>query len=406
MKIIVTPVGTSLFTNYLDQNTDNQFRTWYATIKNCSASQWNEREMAIQRMKGKIVKFIKTFKERASAELQSISKIQDEFKDDIEVRLLASDTVVSRLAAEILVDNTSAVLGNRIRVEFDPQTDVINGLQIKKIEDFSDRGMPTLMRRISQLDNGQLVINITGGYKATVPYLTILSQIDQIPLFYTFEDLDEGSPDLIRIPQVPLSVDWQLVQYYEDVFSKIDEGVADWAKFEEANDVAINDLRGCIEVADNIAAFSWFGERFWKRYKNHYRVEINAESYFTFSKVWHGINTAIEDLYTGLNTTLSNSNAFDADCFETIKNLGKNSNLNHGGPINNRTFIFKSQRQRLPIRFAYSFQVNNKEITSVTIFEILREPFNHTTYVKAFKTKYKNPRSINDFVTLSLPKPD
>ena len=34
----------------------------------------------------------------------------------------------------------------------------------------------------------------------------------------------------------------------------------------------------------------------------------------------------------GLNTTLSNSNAFDADCFETIKNLGKNSNLNHGGP--------------------------------------------------------------------------
>ena len=53
MKIIVTPVGTSLFTNYLDQNTDNQFRTWYATIKNCSASQWNEREMAIQRMKGK-----------------------------------------------------------------------------------------------------------------------------------------------------------------------------------------------------------------------------------------------------------------------------------------------------------------------------------------------------------------
>ena len=86
------------------------------------------------------------------------------------------------------MDNTSAVLGNRIRVEFDPQTDVINGLQIKKIEDFSDRGMPTLMRRISQLDNGQLVINITGGYKATVPYLTILSQIDQIPLFYTFED--------------------------------------------------------------------------------------------------------------------------------------------------------------------------------------------------------------------------
>ena len=200
-------------------------------------------------------------------------------------------------------------------------------------------------------------------------------------------------------------MDWQLVQYYAHVFSEIDKGIENWKKFEKENDVAINDLRGCIEVADNIAVFSWFGERFWKRYKNNYHVEINPNSYFEHIKNWHGINTAIEDLYSRLNSALS-PNAFqEPNCFETISELGKNNNLNHGGKINDKTFIFKTQKQRNPIRFAYSFKVDNGEVISITIFDILREPFNHAAYIKNFKRAYNKTSSIQGAVTLTLPKP-
>ena len=408
MKTLVTPVGTSLFTNYLNDNSNDGFRRAYETIRKSPTSEWNEYDYDIDSLRTTSLAFIKRRRESASAELQSIAKIQAELNDDIQVRLLASDTIASRLAAEILADETAAsVLGDQVLVGFDAESDVIKGLQIKNVKEFSDSGMPNLMQRISQLD-GQLVINITGGYKAAVPHLTILSQIGRIPLFYTFEDMDEESPDLIRIPQVPLSMDWQLVKQYADVFSKIDTGVEEWTEFGKEHGPAIDDLRGCIEVADNLALFSWFGEEFWEHYQGNFLVEINAKSYFSY-KVWRDpdIDTAVRDLYKLLNEALSNSLASfkEPDCFDLIKEFDSQGNLNHGGPINDRTFIFKTQRKRLPIRFAYSFAVNDREeVTSVRIFEILRGPFNHNTYVRAFRRKYRNPERM-DFVTLTLPKP-
>jgi putative CRISPR-associated protein (TIGR02619 family) len=403
MTVVVTPVGTSLFDNGSRNN--SRIGDYYEAIKECPESEWENYSSYIEVLREESTGFIKEAKASASAELQSIAKIQAELNDDIEVRLLASDTVASRLAAEILTDKISrSILGNQVKkVEFDPEIDIIRGLQVKSTKDFSDRGMPNLMRRISQLD-GRLAINITGGYKATVPYLTILGQIDQIPLFYTFEDSEEESPDLIKIPQVPLNVDWQLIKYYANELSKIDDGVSNWQEFQQQYDLAVEDLRGCIEVADDIAAFSWFGERFWKCYRNTYLVEINAKSYFSYSKVWHDIDIAIRNLYGLLSEALSGSKAFaEPECFEAIASLSSQGNVNHGGPINSSTFIFKSQRKRLPLRFAYSFKVNGKEITSITIFELVREPFNHKTYVREFREKYRNPGSI-DFVTLTLPK--
>ena len=167
MTVLVTPVGTSLFTNYLDKNrSDETFKNNYDTIKKCPATEWdNGYDTEINNLRCAALAFIENSGVEASAELQSIAKIRDELKDDeIEVRLFASDTIASRLAAEILMGQ-KAVLGNNVVVKFKAEKDVIEGLQIKSTEDFSNRGMPNLMRRISQLD-GQLVINITGGYKA------------------------------------------------------------------------------------------------------------------------------------------------------------------------------------------------------------------------------------------------
>ena len=208
MKTLVTPVGTSLFTNYLDKNSSDckSFRSYYETIKKCPASEWktggyNDEICALKRCS---LGFIKNYGVRASAELQSIAKIQAKLNDEIAVRLLASDTIASRLVAEILMDKTAAsVLGDKILVrEFDAGTNVIKGLQVENPKAFSNEGMTKLIQEINLISANAggwqaLAINITGGFKATLPYLTILAQLYRVPLYYTFEDTDA----LITIPQ-------------------------------------------------------------------------------------------------------------------------------------------------------------------------------------------------------------
>ena len=67
--------------------------------------------------------FIAKVSQTASAELQSTKVIQDKLNDEIVVYLLASDTIASRLAAEILKDQINppnSVLGNNVTAKFNP----------------------------------------------------------------------------------------------------------------------------------------------------------------------------------------------------------------------------------------------------------------------------------------------
>ncbi|MDE0084894.1 MAG: hypothetical protein OXU23_04215 [Candidatus Poribacteria bacterium] len=150
MTVLVTPVGTSLFTNYLDENPGSPiFKQNYDTIKKCPATEWdNDYDTEINGLSCDTLAFIENSGVEASAELQSIAKIRDELEDNkIEVQLLASDTIASQLAAEILKEK-SEVLGNQVSVEFDSSNDVIKGLQVEDPEAFSGEGMTKLIQRI------------------------------------------------------------------------------------------------------------------------------------------------------------------------------------------------------------------------------------------------------------------
>ena len=208
-----------LFTNCLDDNSDGFLRRAYETIGKLPASEWDDYDYDIDALRTASPDFIEKERESASAELQSIAKIQAELKDDIQVRLLASDTIVSRLAAEILADGTAtSVLGDQAAVKFDVGTDVVTGLQVENPRAFSNEGMTNLIQKIDSISanagGGQAgAINITGGFKATLPYLTILAQLYRVPLYYNFEDTDA----LIKIPQAPLVIDWGLIERHSDI---------------------------------------------------------------------------------------------------------------------------------------------------------------------------------------------
>ena len=387
--------------------------------KNAYATEWDDYQMEIDGLRESCECFIRTSRIKASAELQSIANIQDKLNDDIKVRLLASDTIASRLAAEILREQ-SGVLSDSVTVEFNDGDDVINGLQVEDPEAFSQEGMTNLIQRINSISRGfvgsqtlsiigDFAINITGGYKATLPYLTILAQLERVPLYYNFEDTDA----LIKIPQAPLVIDWASIERYSDVLMKIDEGLEDWEQFREENHQAVQDLEAFIEVADEVALLSPIGQIFWNHYQKYFVADLPTGSYFRYDR--HArrlIDEAVKELYARLDSALRDS-YFDPNhclcntdpkqcknCYCRIRNLGHNDDLNHGGQIPNQDiFIFKStdnDQIRLLYTFAvkpYRIEVNGQnsdvgEITRLTIFDLHCGDFNHETYIDDWRNEF------------------
>ena len=398
MRTLVTPVGTSLFTNYLDTNRNSAFRDAYETIKKSPASEWDDYDYEINDLRTASLDFIVNNRESASAELQSIAKIQAELKDDINVRLLASDTIASRLAAEVLADERAAsVLGDQVVVEFDAGTDVITGLQVENPKTFSNEGMTNLIQKINWISANSggwqaTAINITGGFKATLPYLTIWAQLYRIPLYYNFEDTDA----LIKIPQAPLVIDWGLIERHSDILMQIDNGIENWPAFRDQHYQAVQNLEAFIEVDGQNALLSPIGEIFWKHYQIYFVVELPSGSYFSYdSQDRRLVDRAIQELYERLGVVLGPDFPNPDECYERIRKLGHNDDLNHGGQISNPTkgrdreiFIFKSTNNDVQTRFLYTFEVNEREINRLRLFDILCRDFCHKMYIDDWKKDF------------------
>ncbi|HWQ41727.1 MAG TPA: hypothetical protein VN456_06780, partial [Desulfosporosinus sp.] len=218
MKCIVTTVGTSLFTNYLQVSAF--IEADYEKIKDATHSEWNDRQSRIQciRTNSDFKGWVSRHLAASCAEIASLLKIVEYEHDDVHVRLLATDTVLSRLAAEIIAEQTiqHSVSGKTVFVKFDPVRDVIVGFRVDDAEEFETNGLHNFVWRFIGLQKqyGVLILNITGGYKGLIPYLTIMGQINQVSVMYKFEESDE----LITIPQLPINFDWELaVEYGEQV---------------------------------------------------------------------------------------------------------------------------------------------------------------------------------------------
>ena len=192
MTVVITPVGTSLFTNGAEVDTD--IKDYFADIEDLRESDWEGCDV-LDHLRTASTSFIDLQGTAAAAELQSSQAIRGQLDHNITVRLLATDTVASRLAAEILQLNAAKVLGTQCSVEFDPHVDVIKGLQVMYPMEFQHQGLPNLDNRLDSIyrpaadNNHNLAINITAGYGAFVPPLVHFShRIGGVPLYYHFKD--------------------------------------------------------------------------------------------------------------------------------------------------------------------------------------------------------------------------
>lgn len=227
---IITTVGTSIFTNYKNEhevirnypglkrdyeNITTQYDNLNERLndkgkkENIPASEYtNSRYQGDIEHIREVIQYLwlAEAQEKSCAELQTLYKIvEEEQAEEFELYLLATDTVLSVLAAELIRGYLEEQTSIRVK-----EIKVIEGLQIDNATKFRTDGLKNLVAAINNLNETEqrVILNISGGYKALIPFITLIGQIEQIPLYYMYED----SRELIIIGKMPFSFDWTLIE--------------------------------------------------------------------------------------------------------------------------------------------------------------------------------------------------
>ncbi len=265
IKKVITPVGASIFENYMKQD-KKDIDSLYEAITDKLSKEYNE--------KTKKIKMIKTILKNhyenklninISAEIKTISKIHETLKEDLDVYLLASDTLVSVVAAELIKEFLEEF---NFKVFFRKDVDTVEGLQVLNKKDFIRSGLHNLIKRVEEISEGyykNVLFNISGGYKVTIPYLTVMAQINSCDMYYIFEEHDE----LIKIPSVPIVIDDEIFSNHYNKFKELEKGIENFNEWKEKNYTFVNEVPSCIESDEEIAFLSPLGSILWEKYKSN-----------------------------------------------------------------------------------------------------------------------------------------
>lgn len=236
MKIITT-VGTSIFENCKNENpTNKDFKDAYKEIKEQDlpySKLVNIDKDDIGDLQNGINAWFKGNK-NASAEIASILAIAGD-ETEVKVHLIATDTVLSVLAAELIQEwfkqNKSNITVDFTRPDdkLEKQEDskyIIQNLSVSSNDKYQE-GFMNLIEVVSELIDKskkakeEVILNITGGYKAIIPIMTLLGQIKNVPLKYIYEESNlNDKTELVEVGNLPISFDWELGELYLDDMSK------------------------------------------------------------------------------------------------------------------------------------------------------------------------------------------
>ncbi len=415
MRTIITTVGTSIFTNLTKKgankveiaeplaliedkpylSTDN-FKKYHRDIEGRSKDG----------LRYTVQKRISKNAKEASAEIKSISLIAQ--KEQVNVCLICTDTLSAYLAAELIqwwfehnkVDNVK-----KISIE------LISDLRIDCPKLFLQSGLVNLHRTFERLifDNGIsyapfFILNVTGGYKVVIPYLTILGQINEIPIFYIFEDKELP----IWLPQTPIEINYSIFIEYEPIFESLSASIeTTWDSYKMQHnlpDMFDNYVEEIVDDNESLCSLNAIGLFFFNRLKNNISLEIlkGSNIYGENEGNKRELLDALRELYFRLSEQVKNN---QIDSFETlinhIKELGGKDDLRHGENPQSDIFIFKST-DKGQIRLVYQPIFKNRNI-GIKLYDYRRGQFDHSAYIQEFKNKYKL-KSEFEFTSISIKK--
>ncbi len=259
MTKIITTVGTSLITNQINLNL--KIKQLYDLLKQKDYSQKENFIKEYAQLELLLKNVLKTT-EKTSAEIKSLINIKKSKNfSDIEVELIATDTLLSPICADVLKFFIEKDL--EIKVNFDKQN-IIKDLQVSDYKRYKS-GLINLLNRLNQFAyNGSyfkdMILNITGGFKGVIPYLTIFGQINSVPIYYIFE----FTSSLICIPQIPITIDKEVFEKNWKTFYILNEEII-MDKKEFSYDLLKN-AQSILEIEGDMVSFNALGKILWDRF--------------------------------------------------------------------------------------------------------------------------------------------
>jgi putative CRISPR-associated protein (TIGR02619 family) len=160
-----------------------------------------------------------------SAEINTLNRLGVERTDRI--ILLSSDNAQGRICSEM---NKKVIMEAFGLSSAQVTIHRIEGLQVHNAKLFREKGLKNLVKIVvdeylaneSIRYNYDIIINPTGGFKAVVPFLTVLGMLYGKRTAYMFEFADE----LINLPPLPFSFDMALYDRVRPAISLIEAEVA------------------------------------------------------------------------------------------------------------------------------------------------------------------------------------
>lgn len=251
MRTIYTTVGTSLLGNLnlmTNANSLGELR-WNSPREGVLATRF-------ENLKNELLNEIQSNTNNSSicAEIQSTLKAKEKY-GDIQVYLICTDSVLSPMCAmgiQVLLEGYKipvifrttnehiieglAVLGKNAAMDYEEKgvVNLFNAiynyekilfekfLEQKKInriaalkditekEELKKRSIQFERDYVKKESESKSIFNISGGYKAVIPIMSIIAQLYYCETIYTYENSDA----LITINNMPISFDWVFIDNY------------------------------------------------------------------------------------------------------------------------------------------------------------------------------------------------
>lgn len=352
---IITTVGTSLIEN-------DEIGTNGLTDK--TFSQRDEKVLYYIKTDGRLSNLITSSKKcdiTLSAEITSITKIQEQLQKPVIVHLVCTDTILSPLCAKYIKEwllkpeHKTKWQITEVKFEWQYGNHIVEGLRLKskssgtEVTAFKETGIKNLIKALNSVE-GDVCINITGGYKGVIPIMTMYAQIKKLPIMYTYE----GSEEVIEInnENLPMSFDWEIaqnaVQFLDNTYlkggipnSKPSEEVVKQLKklglvtIGKKNRLEVSALGTMLKafVEKNPVVgkgtLGLFMEYMLYRYFNEFDTEYHQPSKLDLNLFIHDSQLfTITELKTKFNFTSNNN-----DIKGIQKEIGKHNEDNHTNPI-------------------------------------------------------------------------
>lgn len=213
---------------------------------------------------------------RSSAEVNTLFRMGLSKED--RVVFLCSDTEDGKITAEVLAKDLEKRRGCRCVVK------PIRGLQTNDGHLFNQEGIPNLTDTIiNECENHrgsfQTVLIATTGFKATIPYLTLIGMVFNLPIRYIFEH----SENVIELPPIPIEFDKERLKRLEPVIDKLMVDLITVAEFRQLTGYTYEeverDAQDILLKEDNFVMLRPVGRILYQRYlqTKGYKIYIHLK---------------------------------------------------------------------------------------------------------------------------------